>query len=106
VLETLEEMGCDQPAVLVVNKVDRLSAAEATEIAQRLGEIAGLAPVLVSATKGTGLRDLRAAVDALAAAAVPDTRANRPIMAAGTTFDLPLEPEPGSEPEQTHRAAS
>src|SRR6202140_5981527 len=42
VLETLEEMECDQPAVLVVNKVDRLSAAEATEIAQRLGQIAGL----------------------------------------------------------------
>ncbi|MEO8899110.1 MAG: GTPase HflX [Candidatus Dormibacter sp.] len=106
VLETLEDMGCDQPAVLVVNKVDRLSPAEATEIAQRLGEIAGLAPVLVSATKGTGLRDLRAAVDALAAAAVPDTRANRPIMAAGTTFDLPLEPDLGSDSEQTHRAAS
>jgi GTP-binding protein HflX len=106
VLETLEDMGCDQPAVLVVNKVDRLSIAEATEIAERLGEIAGLAPLLVSATKGTGLRDLRAAVDALAAAAVPDTRANRPIMAAGTTFDLSLEPDLGSGSERPHRAAS
>jgi GTPase len=106
VLETLEEMGCDQPAVLVVNKVDRLSSAEADEIAQRLAEIAGLSPLLVSATKGTGLRELRAAIDELAAAAVPDTRANRPIMAAGTTFDLPLEAEPQAESPQSRRAAS
>jgi GTP-binding protein HflX len=106
VLETLAEMGCDQPAVLVVNKIDRLSAVEAREIAQRLGNIAGLAPVLVSATTGTGLRELRSAIDELAAAAVPDTRANRPILAAGTTFELPLEAEPGSGPEQTQRAAS
>jgi GTP-binding protein HflX len=84
VLATLEEMACDQPAVLAVNKVDRLDAAEAAEVAQRLGDIAGLSPVLISSTKATGLRELRAAIDELAAEAVPDTRANRPIIAAGT----------------------
>ncbi len=83
VLATLDEMDCTQPAVLVVNKVDRLEPVEAEEMARRLGDIAELAPVLVSAAKGTGLRELREAIDALAARAVPDTRANRPIIAAG-----------------------
>jgi GTP-binding protein HflX len=82
VLATLDDMGCDQPSVLAVNKVDRLSAAEAAEVAGRLGNIAGLTPVLISATKGTGMRELRGAIDVLAAEAVPDTRANRPIIAA------------------------
>ncbi len=82
VLTTLDEMSCDQPAVLAVNKVDRLDPAEAAEVAARLGAIAGVSPVLVSAARGTGLRELRAAMDELAAGAVPDTRANRPIIAA------------------------
>jgi GTP-binding protein HflX len=82
VLQTLDEMGCDQPAILAVNKVDRLDGAEATEMARRLGEIAHLAPVLISAAKGTGLRELRTAIDELVAQVVPDTRANRPIIAA------------------------
>jgi GTPase len=82
VLATLDEMGCDQPAVLAVNKVDRLSRAEADEMAQRLGSIAGVAPIQISAAKGTGMRELRHAIDELAAEAVPDTRANRPVIAA------------------------
>jgi GTP-binding protein HflX len=86
VLATLDEMGCDQPAVLAVNKVDRLGAAAADDMALRLGAIAGLPPVRISAAKGTGIRELRQAIDALAAEAVPDTRANRPIIAAGS-FD-------------------
>ena len=86
VLDTLDEMGCDQPALLAVNKVDRLDSAEAAEIAARLGEIAGQPPLLVSATKGTGLRELRAAIDGAAAASVPDTRANRPVLQAGVTI--------------------
>src|SRR5450631_2198756 len=86
VLATLDEMGCDQPAVLAVNKVDRLGAAAADDMALRLGAIAGLPPVRISAAKGTGMRELRQAIDALAAEAVPDTRANRPIIAAGS-FD-------------------
>ena len=86
VLRTLEEMDCDQPAILAVNKIDRLGAAEAVEAGARLGEISGLDPILVSAGKGSGLRELRAAIDELAAELVTDTRANRPIMAA-STFD-------------------
>jgi GTP-binding protein HflX len=86
VLATLDEMGCDQPAVLAVNKVDRLGAATADDMARRLGAIAGLPPVRISAARGTGIRELRQAIDALAAEAVPDTRANRPIIAAGS-FD-------------------
>ncbi|MBJ7596190.1 MAG: GTPase HflX, partial [Candidatus Dormibacteraeota bacterium] len=82
VLETLDEMGCNQPAILAVNKIDRLDSAEANEVAQRLGAIAGMEPVLISAAKGTGLRDLRTAIDELVAHVVPDTRANRPIIAA------------------------
>jgi GTP-binding protein HflX len=96
VLATLDEMGCDQPAVLAVNKVDRLSPAEANEMARRLGSIAGIPPVQISAVKGTGMRELRHAIDVLAAEAVPDTRANRPIIAAGG-FDGPapvVEDEP------------
>ena len=85
-LATLDEMGCDQPAVLAVNKVDRLGAATADDMARRLGAIAGLPPVRISAARGTGIRELRQAIDALAAEAVPDTRANRPIIAAGS-FD-------------------
>jgi GTP-binding protein HflX len=95
VLETLDEMGCDQPAILAVNKVDRLDSAEAAEMARRLGEIARLRPVLISAAKGTGLRELRSAIDELVAKVVPDTRANRPIIAA-EPFDAAaaeLEPE-------------
>jgi GTPase len=86
VLATLDEMGCDQPAVLAVNKVDRLGPAAAADMARRLGAIAGLPPVRISAARGTGIRELRQAIDALAAEAVPDTRANRPIIAAGS-FD-------------------
>jgi len=86
VLATLDEMGCDQPAVLAVNKVDRLGGAAAADMARRLGAIAGLPPVCISAARGTGIRELRQAIDALAADAVPDTRANRPIIAAGS-FD-------------------
>jgi GTPase len=86
VLATLDEMGCDQPAVLAVNKVDRLGPAAAADMARRLGAIAGLPPVRISAARGTGIRELRQAIDELAAEAVPDTRANRPIIAAGS-FD-------------------
>ncbi|MGH7723010.1 MAG: GTPase HflX [Candidatus Dormibacteria bacterium] len=104
VLATLEEMDCDQPSVLAVNKVDRLGAAEAAEIAQRLGIIAGLPPVLISASRGTGMRELRHAIDELAALAVPDTRANRPIIAAGTFDDDG--PQRDHEPVDSPRRAA
>ena len=105
VLATLDEMGCDQPSVLAVNKVDRLGAAEAAEIARRLGIIAGLAPLLISAAKGTGMRELRHAIDELAAEAVPDTRANRPIIAA-ESFDAAAPQRDRGPVDAPRRAAS
>jgi GTP-binding protein HflX len=104
VLATLDEMGCDQPAVLAVNKVDRLGAAAADDMALRLGAIAGLPPVRISAAKGTGMRELRQAIDALAAEAVPDTRANRPIIAAGS-FDGDMA-EAIEQPDHARRRAA
>ena len=98
-------MGCDQPSVLAVNKVDRLGAAEAAEIARRLGIIAGLAPLLISAAKGTGMRELRHAIDELAAEAVPDTRANRPIIAA-ESFDAAAPQRDRGPVDAPRRAAS
>ncbi|MDQ2961529.1 MAG: GTPase HflX [Candidatus Dormibacteraeota bacterium] len=112
VLETLDEMGCDQPAMLAVNKVDRLDPAEAAEVAQRLGEIAGIPPLLISARSGAGLRELRAAIDRTAARTVRDTRANRPIIAADAVTFVPTsadEESDAGEPAETvdgRRAAS
>jgi len=77
VLETLQGMECGQPALLVLSKIDRVDPAALDGISERLAAIAGADPVLVSALQGTGLRDLRAAIDRLAAEVVPDTRANR-----------------------------
>ncbi|GAC1571638.1 MAG: GTPase HflX [Candidatus Dormibacteria bacterium] len=105
VLATLDEMDCEQPAVLAINKIDRLSTAEADDMARRLGAIAGLPPVQVSATKGTGMRELRHAIDELAAQAVPDTRANRPIIAA-EAFDSTATELEGEPFDSSRRAAS
>ena len=80
VLETLHQMECGQPALLVLTKADRLTPAEAAEVTERLGAIAETEPVLVSSVSGDGLRELRAAIDALAARVVPETRANRPVV--------------------------
>ncbi|HXZ99374.1 MAG TPA: GTPase HflX [Candidatus Binatia bacterium] len=77
VLATLAEMGCDQPALLVVNKIDRLQRDRLEELTARLEAIAGCRGLQISATQGTGLKELRGAVDALAARVVPETPANR-----------------------------
>jgi GTP-binding protein HflX len=84
VLETLADMGCDQPSLLLINKIDRLDAREQRQIRLALGDVAGVSPLLVSAARDIGLRELRQALDAIAADLVPDTRANRPIIAAAT----------------------
>jgi GTP-binding protein HflX len=97
VLATLAEMGCDQPTLLAANKVDRLHGA-GDEAVGRLEEVAGCRALRVSATAGTGLRELRQGIDELAARVVPETRANRPILRAGA----PLLDEPAAE----DRAAS
>ena len=80
VLRTLADMGCDQPAVLLMSKADRMTPAEQRRARLALGDIAGTAALSISARDGTGLRDLRHGLDALAARIVPDTRANRPII--------------------------
>jgi len=80
VLETLAEMECDQPAILVLTKADRLGADEVAEIAARLGAVAETAPVVVSSVTGQGLRDFREAIDRIAARVVPETPANRPVV--------------------------
>jgi GTP-binding protein HflX len=82
VLDTLASMDCEQPALLVANKVDRLAAPELDDAVRRLEQVAGCRALRISALQGIGLRELRSAVDALAAGLVPDTRANRPNMAA------------------------
>jgi hypothetical protein len=61
--------------------------------------------VQVSATKGTGMRELRHAIDELAAQAVPDTRANRPIIAAEAYDGAATELE-GEPFDSSRRAAS
>jgi GTP-binding protein HflX len=77
VLDTLSDMECDQPALLLINKCDRLSAAERRQASLRLGDIAGLSPLLISAKTGEGLRELRRHLDAMAQALVPRTPAQR-----------------------------
>src|SRR5437879_4477620 len=67
VMSTLADMGCNQPSVLVVNKVDRLTVTELARTRLNLGDIAGASPLCVSARRGIGLRDLRQAIDTLAA---------------------------------------
>jgi len=80
VLETLHQMECEQPAVLVVSKADRLDAKELAEVVARLGAIAETEPVVASSVTGQGMRELRSALDSLAARVVPETRANRPVV--------------------------
>jgi len=80
VLETLQAMGCGQPAILVMSKVDRLDGNQRALMAGRLGAIAEARPVMVSSTSGEGIRELRAEIDARARDAVPDMRANLPTL--------------------------
>jgi 50S ribosomal subunit-associated GTPase HflX len=68
--------------ILALSKVDRLTASEVRAARLRLGDIAGVSALAVSATKGTGLRELRQRIDGLAAQVVPDIKANRPSAAS------------------------
>jgi GTP-binding protein HflX len=90
VLETLRSMDCEQPMILALSKVDRLTASEVRSARLRLGDVAGVSALAVSATKGTGLRELRQRIDGLAAQVVPDIKANRPSAASQA---LPTEAE-------------
>src|SRR5580704_6544373 len=82
VLETLRSMECEQPMILALSKVDRLTASEVRAARLRLGDVAGVSALAVSATRGTGLRELRQRIDGLAAQVVPDIKANRPSAAS------------------------
>jgi GTP-binding protein HflX len=82
VLETLRSMDCNQPMILAVTKVDRLTASEVRAARLRLGDVVGVSALAVSATRGVGLRELRQRIDALAAQLVPDIKANRPSAAS------------------------
>jgi GTP-binding protein HflX len=82
VLETLRSMECDQPMILAITKIDRLTASEVRAARLRLGDVAGVSALAVSATRGVGLRELRQRIDALAAQLVPDIKANRPSAAS------------------------
>ena len=86
-------MECDQPTLLVANKIDRLEAEILEETVAGLEETASCRALRVSARAGTGLKELRTALDALAGRAVPETRANRP----GATAEAGLDEVGGDE---------
>jgi 50S ribosomal subunit-associated GTPase HflX len=87
VLDTLAEMGCDQPTLLVANKIDRLAPEALEEAVDRLETTAKCRALRVSAKTGTGLRDLRTALDALAGRAVRETRTNVPVPTPAANAD-------------------
>jgi 50S ribosomal subunit-associated GTPase HflX len=70
-MRTLAAMDCDQPSLLVLNKIDRLTPAEVRAARLGLGDTSGLSPITVSALTGSGLRELRQAIDGLAERAAP-----------------------------------
>jgi len=109
VLETLHTMECDQPALLVLAKADRLSAVEIDEIAPPLAAIAEAEPLVVSSVSGAGLRELRSALDELAAKVVPETRSNRPVVTEAPV-EAGRQPQPVEQlrrrDDEAERAAS
>jgi GTP-binding protein HflX len=90
VLATLADMGCDQPTLLVANKVDRVVDGRVDELVGSLEDVADCRALRVSARLGTGLRELRQAIDELAGRVVPETRANRPVV-RGEAAEPPAE---------------
>jgi GTP-binding protein HflX len=97
VLETLAAMDCRQPAILVMSKVDRLDDNRRALMAGRLAAIADSRPLLVSSKTGEGIKELRAAIDTLAAKVVPDTRANLPTLGTAAQIGQNGSAEPNGE---------
>jgi GTPase len=93
VLRTLSGMGCDQPSLLVISKIDRLTPVELKRVRLLLGDIAHGPALCVSARSGAGLRELKQALDGLASHVLPDTRAGRHVTAR-------------ADAEESRRAAS
>jgi GTP-binding protein HflX len=77
VLETLESMECEQPSLLIANKVDLVPTAEIPDVIAALEDVGGQNAVPVSARTGTGLSELKQLLDESAAVLVPETAANR-----------------------------
>ncbi|HZB97562.1 MAG TPA: GTPase HflX, partial [Candidatus Sulfotelmatobacter sp.] len=74
VLRTLEEMGCDQPAILVLSKVDRIKPEDLPGMRRQLAFFSGSETIFVSGRSGEGLSQLRSAIDRLADEVMPDNR--------------------------------
>jgi GTPase len=103
VLDTLAEMGCNQPARLLINKCDRLAADRVQRLRLELGDLAGTSPLAISAAKGTGLREFRQMLDDMGERLVPQTRANRsqaPVTPVATRTAEPraIDPPPQQPP--------
>jgi GTP-binding protein HflX len=103
VLETLHSMEAEQPALLVVSKADLVPPAELPHVVAALRNIAEVEPIVISSVTGDGLRDLRAAVDTLAARVVIETRANRPVAEEDVDVEV-LDVEFGDDGEVTRAA--
>jgi GTP-binding protein HflX len=105
VLETLHSMEAEQPALLVVSKADLVPPAELPHVVAALRDIAEVEPIVVSSVNGNGLRDFRAAVDALAAKVVIETRANRPVVEEDVEVEVEVvDVEFGDDGEVTRAA--
>ena len=91
VLETLEDMECDQPALLLINKCDRLTPSAIRRLRFELGDIAGTSPLAISAARGTGLRDFRQMLDDMAGRVVPQksARSSEPSVSAAAAESVP-----------------
>jgi GTP-binding protein HflX len=81
VLETLEAMECNQPSLLIANKIDLIPAAELPDVVAALEDVSGSAAIPMSAGTGKGLSDLKQALSVKIAEVVPDTASNRHLTA-------------------------
>ncbi len=73
VLQTLADMDCTQPAILVLTKIDLVEELLRHEIVSELNSMVNSDPIVVSAVSGEGIPNLRAALEAMAQAAFPGT---------------------------------
>lgn len=71
VLETLTQMECDQPILLVASKCDLVDGVDIDDIVWELERTAGTGAIRISARAGDGLRALREAIDHLASEILP-----------------------------------
>lgn len=70
VLQTLNAMECEQPNLVILNKIDRMDPAEVEAAVEDVRSVTKRTPLCVSALKGTGLKELREALDQVTAGPV------------------------------------